>query len=44
MRDSSTSVGMQRGIYALYADYELVYLGQTGGGEIDHAGLGERSR
>jgi len=23
---------MQRGIYALYADYELVYLGQTGAG------------
>jgi hypothetical protein len=26
---------MQRGIYALYADYELVYIGQTGGGETD---------
>jgi hypothetical protein len=26
---------MQRGIYALYADYELVSIGQTGGGEID---------
>ncbi len=25
----------QRGIYALYADYELVYVGQTGGGEQD---------
>jgi hypothetical protein len=23
---------MQRGIYALYADYELVYVGQTGAG------------
>jgi hypothetical protein len=23
----------QRGIYALYADYELVYVGQTGGGD-----------
>jgi hypothetical protein len=23
----------QRGIYALYADYELVYIGQTGAGE-----------
>ena len=23
----------QRGIYALYADYELVYLGQTGAGD-----------
>ena len=25
----------QRGIYALYADYELVYVGQTGGGQND---------
>jgi hypothetical protein len=25
----------QRGIYALYADYELVYLGQTGGKDRD---------
>ncbi len=24
---------MQRGIYALYADYQLVYVGQTGGGD-----------
>ena len=25
----------QRGIYALYADYDLVYVGQTGGAEAD---------
>ena len=24
---------VQRGIYALYADYELVYVGQTGSGD-----------
>lgn len=25
----------QRGLYALYADYDLVYVGQTGGAEAD---------
>ncbi len=26
---------LQRGIYALYAEYDLVYIGQTGAGEKD---------
>jgi hypothetical protein len=30
-RAEQVNFRLQRGIYALYADYELVYVGQTGG-------------